>query len=185
MSREVRRVPADWQHPTHEVPDWRTGTMVERHKALFPGDDYQPRVDHWDAECAKWKAGWRPDYCTASDDRAMAYEQWAGQRPHRDDYMPAWPAAQRTHLMMYETTSEGTPISPAFATPEELARWLADNNASAFGSSTASYEAWLAVAQGGWAPSAVYTPNTGLISGVEAQATAPQADQGGDGPGKG
>jgi len=45
--------------------------------------------------------------------------------------------------MMYETCTEGTPISPAFATPEELARWLADNEASAFGGMTASYEGWL------------------------------------------
>jgi len=69
--------------------------------------------------------------------------------------------------MMYETTSEGTPISPAFATPEELAQWLADNGASSFGSSTASYESWLRVAKGGWAPSAIMDQN-GLRSGVEA-----------------
>lgn len=78
----------------------------------------------------------------------MVYEQWAGQRPHKDDYMPNWLAEQRTHLMMYEDTSEGTPISPAFATPEELARWLADNGASIFGNSTATYERWLQIASG-------------------------------------
>lgn len=90
-----------------------------------------------------------------------------GNPPDINDYMPNWPDAERTHLMMYETTSEGTPISPAFRTPEELARWLADNKASAFGSMTASYESWLEVARGGWAPSAIYTPETGLVSGVE------------------
>jgi hypothetical protein len=168
MGREVRRVPADWQHPKEEVPNWRTGRMVERYKPLFPGDRYQPRVDEWDAECAKWKAGWRPDYCTEPESIAMTYEQYSGQRPHRDDYMPNWPAGQCTHLMMYEDTSEGTPISPAFETPEELARWLTDNGASAFGDSTGSYEGWLRVAQGGWAPSAVFTPQTGLVSGVDA-----------------
>jgi hypothetical protein len=141
--------------------------VEERYKPLFPGHLYQPCVDEWDAECAKWKAGWRPDYCTEA---AMTYEEWAGQRPHRDEYMPNWPAEQRTHLMMYEDTSEGTPISPAFATPEELARWLADNNASAFGSSTATYEQWLNVARGAWAPSLIYTPETGVQSGVEASA---------------
>ncbi len=168
MGREVRRVPADWQHPKHHTwrlpgPQW-----LEVYKPLYPGEDYQARVDEWDEECAKWKAGWRPDRCDDPESRAMCYEQWAGQRPHRDDYMPNWPAEQRTHLMMYENTSEGTPISPAFETPEELARWLADTGASAFGSDTASYEAWLRVAQGGWAPSAVYTPQTGLVSGVQA-----------------
>lgn len=42
--------------------------------------------------------------------------------------------------MIYETCSEGSPISPAFETPEELARWLTDNS---FGSMTATYEQWL------------------------------------------
>ena len=147
MGREVRRVPADWQHPKQQVPDYRTGRMVESYKPLYPGDRYQPRVDEWDDECAKWKRGKHPDQ-QDKEDRPECYEQWAGQRPHRDDYMPNWPAEQRTHLMMYEDTSEGTPISPAFATPEELARWLADNGASAFGSDTATYDQWLRVADG-------------------------------------
>ena len=166
MGREVRRVPADWQHPKH----WASGMRgpEERYKPLSPGEQYQQRVDEWDEECAKWKAGWRPDDCTDAESRAMTYEQYSDQRPHRDDYMPNWPAEQRTHLMMYEDTSEGTPISPAFATPEELARWLADTNASAFGSDGASYEAWLRIARGGWAPSMVFTSAAGLQSGVAA-----------------
>lgn len=166
MGREVRRVAEDWQHPKHHVPDY-TGRMVERYKPLFSGENYQTRVDEWDAECAKWKAGWRPDYCTDPEARSMTYEQYSGQRPHRDDYMPNWPIEQRTHLMMYEDTSEGTPISPAFATPEELAQWLVDNKASSFGSSTGSYEGWLRVAQGGLAPSIIMT-SEGITSGVDA-----------------
>jgi len=153
MGREVRRVPADWQHPKDVVLG--PSGPVERYRPLFPGERYQNDVDSWDEDCAKWKAGWRPDYCTDPDSRAMTFEQWEGQRPHRDDYMPDWPAEQRTNLMMYEDTSEGTPISPAFAAPEELAQWLADNGASWFGDSTATYERWLRVARGGWAPSLV------------------------------
>lgn len=57
---------------------------------------------------------------------------------------------------MWETTSEGSPISPVFGTPEELARWLADTRASTFGSMTAGYDQWLAMIVGpGWAPSAI------------------------------
>lgn len=166
MGREVRMVPADWQHPKEQMPDRRTGNMVEKYKPLFPGERYQPAVDEWDAECAKWKRGEFPDYAEENS-RKMTYEQWAGQRPHRDDYMPDWPSEQRTHLMMYEDTSEGTPISPAFKTPEELAQWLVDNNASAFGDSTASYEGWLRVAKGGFAPSMICTPQTGIVNGVD------------------
>lgn len=168
MGREVRKVPADWQHPKEQKLDMRTGRMVEVYKPLFPGDGYQSSVDRWDEECAKWKAGWRPDDCTDAESRAMTYEQYNGQRPHRDDYMPDWPHEQRTHLMMYEDTSEGTPISPAFETPEELARWLVENKASAFGSETGTYEGWLRVANGGYAPSMVFTPVDGLKSGVDA-----------------
>lgn len=79
-----------------------------------------------------------------------------------------WSAEEATHYMMYETTSEGTPISPDFSTPEELARWLADTGASAFADQTASYEGWLRVARGGYACSAVSVGGGSLVSGVDA-----------------
>ena len=72
-----------------------------------------------------------------------------------------------THFQMYEDTTEGTPISPVCETPEELATWLADNNASAFGSSTATRESWLRMIYRGWAPSCVLDAS-GLHSGVDA-----------------
>lgn len=100
------------------------------------------------------------------------YTDWAGPRPSPDDYMPDWPEDQRTHLMMYEDTTEGTPISPAFATPEELARWLADTGASAFGNMTATYEQWLATCREGWAVSMVIE-NGIMKSGVAAMADKP------------
>jgi len=85
-----------------------------------------------------------------------------GWREHNDrpeptplDYMPDWREEDKTHYQMYEDTTEGTPISPVMATPEELARWLVDNKASAFGDMTASYEGWLRVCQGDWACCAV------------------------------
>ena len=144
MGREVRRVPADWQHPKD---------CSGKYTPLFPGEDYPPRAKEF-IELIKSKG------------LQEAIEECGA--PDINDYTPNWPDHERTHLMMYETTSEGTPISPAFATPEKLARWLADTNASAFGGMTASYESWLRIARGGFAPSAVYTPQTGLISGVEA-----------------
>lgn len=56
---------------------------------------------------------------------------------------------------MYESTTAGAPISPAFATPEELAQWLTDTNALAFGSMEYSYDSWLRIAKG--SPSAHVT----------------------------
>lgn len=163
MGREVRRVPADWQHPKHLVGGFHG--LEERYKPIFDGARYQPDVDEWDTGLAEWKAGRFPEHADA-EDKLLAYEQWTGQRPHKDDYMPDWPESEKTHLMMYEDTSEGTPISPAFKTPEELARWLADNGASALGSETASYEGWLKVCKGGWAPSLVIS-NGVMQNGVD------------------
>lgn len=57
------------------------------------------------------------------------FEAWESTEPPTGD---AW--------QMWETTSEGSPISPPFATPEELARWLADTGASAFGNQTATFD---------------------------------------------
>lgn len=162
MSREVRMVPQNWQHPKDGF--YANGSV--RYVALYEGSDFATRAADWAEESAKWERGEYPSYAT-EESKKLPYEEWAGQKPDQSDYMPAWPDAERTHYMMYETTSEGSPISPAFATPEELAQWLVDNGASSFGSSTASYEAWLRIAKGGWAPSAIMD-QSGLRSGVEA-----------------
>jgi hypothetical protein len=171
MSREVRMVTPDWQHPKDERG---------RFKPLLDGP-FGERLDRWNEENAKWIAGFERHVDYSADprngvvswvpkapDRPRAFTDWDGPQPSQDDYMPEFAPGTATHLMMYETCTEGTPISPAFATPEELARWLADNGASAFGSDTATYEQWLATCRSGWAPSAISSPATGLISGVAA-----------------
>lgn len=155
MGREVRMVPEDWKHPKY---------VDGRFIALF-NNDFEECARDWDQECKEWDSGVRPEYCP-DEYKDISYSEWGGERPRADEYMPTWEDHEKTHLMMYETTSEGTPISPAFKTPEELARWLVDNDASAFGGSKASYEGWLRVAQGGYAPSAVAQDGS-LKTGVD------------------
>lgn len=165
MGREVRKVPANWEHP--KVVHKYSGEMR-----------YQPMFDQsFSGVFAEWLADFdrfRSDQLT-DDERKwfpLGLADWLqsdGRPPDPAYYMPDWSDEERTHFMMYEDTSEGTPISPAFATPEELARWLADTNASAFAGEGASYEAWLRIANGGWAPSAVLE-NGAMRSGVEALA---------------
>ena len=83
--------------------------------------------------------------------------------------MPEWPEHEKTHFQMYENTTEGTPISPVMPTPEALARWLADTEASAFAGMPASYEAWLNTIHEGHAPAMLFVKGQGLIGpGVEA-----------------
>lgn len=119
------------------------------------------------SDFAEWKAKYEADVVVLG--RAAADEDHNGP-PNPAEYMPEWPETEKTMIMMYETCSEGTPISPAFETPEELARWLTDNEASAFGRFTATYEQWLDTCRRGWAVGAVATPGHGFESGVAAAA---------------
>ena len=136
MSREIRRVPANWQHPKNE-----RGRHI-------------PLLDKFGYNAEEIEEGLR--------------DGWLKNTPphYGCDVMPEWTEEQKTHIQMYETTSEGTPISPVMDTPENLARWLTDNESSAFGRMTATYEQWLGVCRGGWAPSMV-ADSRGLVSGVE------------------
>ena len=141
MGRKVRMVHKDWSHPKTEK------------------GNYKPLHGGYKSDAAEFLE-------MANKDGLQEAVDYMGC-PDKEDYMPDWDEAEKTHLIMYEDTTEGTPISPAFETPEELAKWLADNGASSFGSSTATYEQWLPVCKGGWAPSLVFS-SKGLQSGVEA-----------------
>lgn len=154
MGRELRRVPANWEHPKDNSG---------RPKPLRNGD-YKTAANEW---CAEF-AAFRPD------EFAAYYWEYAGRPPEEDEYMFPSPvdASTLTHFMMYENTTEGTPISPAFETVEELARWLADTGASAFGTMTATYEQWLATCKREWAPSLVISGGS-MHSGVAYQPEEP------------
>ena len=202
MSREVRRVPLDWEHPMEWRQIWDRGLLRTKRvsRPLLPdyarslasweqgGRDLEARTgfdwDFWHRYCLTGYQG-REDagptihpfeggiVVRDSDHLAeMLREYHESQRPDPDDYMPDFSAVpdDAMGVAMYETTSEGTPISPAFRTPEGLAEWLAVSRATTFGNATATSEEWLPVCRGGWAPTAVVTSGGRLLSGVAAMA---------------
>lgn len=123
MGREVRRVKKDWQHPKDEKG---------RYIPLYDGAEFSARIASWDEGAQKWAEGLylNPQGAWVAIREALIgkpYSSWDGERPDPNECMPLWSDDERTHFMMYENTSEGTPISPAFATAEELARWLVNN----------------------------------------------------------
>lgn len=139
MSREVRRVPANWEHPKDE-----NGHYIPHHEH-FPYNKEEIKEGLED--------GWLKD----------------GAPNYGCDVMPQWPESERTHYQMYESVTEGTPISPVMETPEALAQWLADNNVSTGPYATATYEQWLAVINAGSTTCGfVINRTTGeIINGVE------------------
>ena len=162
--REVRMVAEEWSHPTdangHYIP-------------LFNGESYQAEIREWDEGNKKWsqglssdfEGGWEP---IGKEDKKLSFIEYSGPRPKKGDYMPNWTTRINTQYIMYETTTEGTPISPAFSTPEKLAKWLEANKASAFANRTASYEEWLSMIKSMKSVPSAVTSSDGVKSGVEA-----------------
>lgn len=144
MGREVRMVPADWKHPKNEkgnfIPLYRGAMPSEQPSGMRNMPSGKPASG---AATAKARHGRRAPLTKPADTPTMLAP---ARRP-------------------MTTCRHGPKVS--LKTPEELARWLADTNASAFGNDGASYEAWLRVCRGGFAPSMVIE-NGRIQSGVEA-----------------
>lgn len=118
MGREIRRVPPDWKHPRRDT-DGGPGRTAGDFRPLRD-EFFDAALERWYAEWQSWRAAthphWRP---------GCRYDEWAGGPPDPDHYRHRdWTEAEATHCQMYETVSEGTPVSPVFATPEGLVEYL-------------------------------------------------------------
>lgn len=90
-----------------------------------------------------------------SPEDKKAAEEWTLTDPPVGDGYQIW-----------ETVSEGSPISPVFLTPEELARYMSTTKWGADKGS--SYETWMEFINGpGWAPSMIIDKN-GIRTGADA-----------------
>jgi len=83
-----------------------------------------------------------------------ASEAWEKTEPPKGDGWQLW-----------ETVSEGSPVSPVFATPEELADWLVTPGNDTSVTEGTTREQWLKMIKAGWAPSMVLSEK-GMQSGV-------------------
>lgn len=147
MSRKIRRVPKDWQHPRDEKGHY---------KPLYD-QDYETAFTEWQEE----KAEFESDDNAEERKRIVAeydchtFEDWHGSAPNRSHYRPAF-ASEPTHYQVYEDVSEGTPTSPVFASLEEMRAWLISEGFSE--------KAADRFAETGWAPSFVMV--NGRMSGI-------------------
>jgi len=149
-------------YPSEDMVELTEG-LAGRNMSFIMGHD---ACDRWSAENKIIKAAGLPKswgYCKICDGEGIdstikeKFEAWKKYEPPKGN---GW--------QMWETTSEGSPMSPVFKTPEELARWLTDNNASTFGHSTTDYDTWLnMIKTTGHAISGVMV-NGKVMSGVEA-----------------
>lgn len=160
MGREVRRVTKNWEHPKRDNGNYHP---------MF-NEYYGDVLSEWIENNKLWENGTHPDIIDnpKRKEEYPFYSMWDGGCPDVEYYKTTKDKEEDlTHIQMYEDTSEGTPISPVFDNAEDLAHWLADNGASAWGSRMATYEQWLSTINRDFAPSMIMD-NNGLRSGVEA-----------------
>lgn len=131
MGREIRRVPATWEHPRqdcHHSP-WSGGCEDAKRnggmcfKPLYDRE-YEEDAKEWLQACIDWANGKIPEHSSeATREEYQFYWDYAGNPPDKDSYRPTF-TEEPTHYQVYETVSEGTPVTPVFATKDELTDYL-------------------------------------------------------------
>lgn len=141
MGREIRRVPPNWEHPRRDCTHspWKGGCDEAKQHG---GKCYQPMHDSdaeaafadWQEEYAEWLAGEHDrvnaEYGEAEYPKAEPYRafcNWHGQPPDPNYYRTKWDESAATWYQVYQTVSEGSPVTPPFATKEELIDYLVAN----------------------------------------------------------
>lgn len=177
MGRELRRVPPNWKHPVREH------TTLNGTKG-----DLQPMYDeHFDDCFSEWLKEfdrYRNNSLTEFERKCYpnGLSEWLNDEglPPDPKYYRPYVDADAIWFQIYETVSEGTPVTPPFETEKELIDYLVEKgdfwqqnrwrDGNTFmqpeppGYSRASAEALVG---GGYAPSFVMAGNK-MMSGVEA-----------------
>lgn len=163
MGREVKRMPLGFSWPLRKV--WFGYTLPSVPCELCGGTGKVPGGGK-----AYGRYGYASELCAVCEGDRKAYP-----KVELPEWKPTpWQKEPPVGIgwQMWETTSEGSPISPVCETPEALARWLADHSASAFGRQTATYEQWLAMIRGGGHAPSMVVDGGRVMSGVEAMGGA-------------
>jgi hypothetical protein len=132
MSRKVRRVPPDWQHPRDD-----RGCFIPMHEQ-FP---YVPEEVE-EGLRKGWLRGEPPHY--------------------NIQVVPQCPLEERTHYQLYEEVTEGTPVTPHFETKGELIEWLVTHGEDYGDGTTSggwSRQAAEQIVNDEWAPSLIISNN--------------------------
>lgn len=160
MGREVRRVPPNWQHPRTKCKHWPTCTGGECYQPLH-NKDIQTAGRRWLDECIAWDNGAHPDLVRSPELKTECpfFWMWEGNPPNAEYHRPAWPEGAATAYQVYETVSEGTPVSPVFATADEMVSWLIGQGHS--------HDSARELVERGWAPS-MFIANGQIAMNVDA-----------------
>jgi hypothetical protein len=121
MGREIRMVPKDWIHPKRDDGSYHP---------LFNSSATEDFIEFLN-EFEEFKKGdlnkYADEYNWDINDPYAAFCGWNGGAPDPEYRRPLWDKELMTCFQMYETVSEGTPVSPVFESKEELVVYLVEN----------------------------------------------------------
>jgi hypothetical protein len=178
MGREIRMVVPNWEHPQKETYDYRFGRTKMVYQPMR-NRQFSEDMDEWIAEYQLWREGKHPNQLDGSASDCPDFTEWYGNPPQGEYYRPNWKPEEMTWFQVYETVSEGTPVTPPFATKEELVEYLVangdfwDQSRRKEGCTVMDCEPWARqsaerfVFGSGWAPSMVVIDGK-VMSGVNA-----------------
>lgn len=124
MGREIRNVPANWEHPKNNSGKYQP-LMANYVRALeHYKDDVEEFIKHI-AEVLSDKSEtiiYKQKFTDPQKVFTYLTEDDQLTIPNIKDYMPSGSWCQ-----LYEDVSEGMPLSPPFATKQKLVEWLSNN----------------------------------------------------------
>lgn len=116
MGRELRMVPPNWEHPRKAYTNYEI-----HYKPMFE-TSFRKAADDWTAGFLAWLA----KYPSGVNEDGYRYWEYEGDPPEKDTHAP-FEDSEATWFQLFENVSEGTPVSPPFATAEELVEYLVAN----------------------------------------------------------
>jgi len=125
MGREIRMVPPNWEHPKVTNYDWLRFREVVGYQPMYDRS-FKTSMQEWYENWQAWERGERPEHCK-DENKLLQFWDWDSAPPRPEYYRPDWPAGTATWYQVYETVSEGTPVTPPFATQQELIDYLVKN----------------------------------------------------------
>ena len=109
MGKEIRRVPPHWCHPKDKEGHFKPLNDINYHEAAAK----------WIKEFTEFE---RKKYLGDND---IFYDYyWEYDSPPDKEYCVHYTKDEATWYQVYETVSEGTPVTPAFPDQEELIDYL-------------------------------------------------------------
>ena len=147
MGREIRKVPANWKHPRKD-----SGSYWPMHN-----HHYKAEAERWEREYKQWLEGKHESQSSSCN------YFWEYDSPPDEMYCLPEFNGEPTHIQIYETVSEGTPVSPVFADKSEMIEWLVGEGYSR--------EAAEGFAKSEWTMSGIFSATTGFVKDIEACAS--------------